>query len=861
MCCSAMDLALKPLSFPAAQVAGMRAGPDLGCSSLRLRDEKDQRKIRPVFSSVYVTRPMSSTRWSSSPSAPHAERSLGLAHRVSRKRAQSSPPEHGHCHRRDQDQDLDRNSSEPDPLTWMLQQLLARHEAYMADAERDRNELTTRIEQLEMDKRDLEAENARTVEQNRNLLDQLEALNTSVLDSEVRIQVLEASLHSSQQTVRRLESATARAEEMERHLAILEQEQASLQNTLLLTQTDARSAVQRWRKAERGISDLQEQLERMEREAREERDRHAEILDRMERNRAMERELNTAAGRLKGAAAVKSMESGTKGGAVVSHFVRDLLQDNANLQQGLVELREMLMNSNDEIQMLREQLESHQPAADTVPGDTSATPTLRAELQPAQSPRPSVQPLSREVHIHHHYHVSNKQEVKKPKKKRQVITAGIFTPPSAPSSPPRNAPWHLSQESSVAAARSHPAKDAAQWSAYPDHASDDYPSSVPSSPRTNPRNSIFDVMTDTSMPTSPTTSVDPMSPFWRAEHRKQSSNVSSLNFPAPLSFPDVAPPRRQPHPFMPPGGVTKSLAERIEEESGPSQQSGALEILDNGAGIGADDSTVVGSVEELESENFHEAETASASEEASPSCQPGAVSDLDFPAVLTRPRLRRGQSHESIISLAGGLDIHTLKSRSSQMTIRPIGATTADIGLSAVIAHPTISRGSNDPSKRSSAVIRDSLSLAGLAVNGPMPRMRIVSSPAASVSSASSADGSQHSAGGTGSGRFGKLVAWRPWGQTGATTFAVPDPALVTTLSVGDSTSTPTVSKFKSGESALKPTGSIRERDTRRAPGINQPGSIPGFYEYWTMHQRRGPPSRVNADVIDADALRDGLEG
>ncbi|EON95795.1 hypothetical protein UCRPA7_8715 [Phaeoacremonium minimum UCRPA7] len=254
-------------------------------------------------------------------------------------------------------------------LTFALQSLLARHEAYMASAERDRVDMQSRIEQLEMEKESLAAENARTTEENHTLADQLELLNTTVADSETRILSLEATLQSSQQAVRRLEGAAARAAEMERHIALLEAEQATLQNTLINTESEARSAMSRWRKAERGLANLQEQLERIEKEAREERERHVEILGRMERQREMEKDLNTAAGRLKGAAAAKSLNNGKNGSSVVSHFVRDLLQDNANLQLGIAELREMLLNSNDEIQHLREQLAYHQPVPD---GEASA---------------------------------------------------------------------------------------------------------------------------------------------------------------------------------------------------------------------------------------------------------------------------------------------------------------------------------------------------------------------------------------------------------------------------------------------------------------------------------------------------------
>lgn len=128
-------------------------------------------------------------------------------------------------------------------LTFALQALLARHEAYMADAERDRRELTMRIEQLEMDNKELEARNARTIEENRNLLDQLEALNTTVHDSEGHIKSLEATLLSSQQTIRRLDGETARAEALERQVILLEQEQADLQSNLSMTREESRSAM------------------------------------------------------------------------------------------------------------------------------------------------------------------------------------------------------------------------------------------------------------------------------------------------------------------------------------------------------------------------------------------------------------------------------------------------------------------------------------------------------------------------------------------------------------------------------------------------------------------------------------------
>ncbi|KIN05697.1 hypothetical protein OIDMADRAFT_154101 [Oidiodendron maius Zn] len=297
------------------------------------------------------------------------------------------------------------------------QALLVRHEAYMVDAERDRLELGAKIERLEADKKELEATNSKTIEENRGLLNQLEVLNSTVSESESHIKSLEATLQSTNQELRRLEGLAARTQDLEIQLAALEQEQVVLQNTITKTEAEERSVFQRWKQAERGLCALQDQLERIEREAREERERHIEVLGRMERQRAVERELDTAAGRLKGAAALTAGTS-KNGSSVVSHFVKDILQDNANLQLGIVELREMLTNSNEEVQTLREQLMLHQPIVENA-GVDSGPSTLQAELASKEEPEPKV--ISQELHIHHHYHAPKKEEIRRPKKKRMPI--------------------------------------------------------------------------------------------------------------------------------------------------------------------------------------------------------------------------------------------------------------------------------------------------------------------------------------------------------------------------------------------------------------------------------------------------------
>ncbi|KAK4452573.1 hypothetical protein QBC34DRAFT_397849 [Podospora aff. communis PSN243] len=718
-------------------------------------------------------------------------------------------------------------------LTFALQTLLARHEAYMASAERDRVELTARIELLEHENTVLETKNRLAVDENQHLREELEQLNDTVKDADTRIEALEATLRDSMREVRRLESAAERAVNLERQIAILEEEQVTLQNTLVHTQEEARTAMFRWRQAERGINDLQEQLERMEKEARQEREKHVEVIGRMERQRVMEKELNTAAGRLKGAAAVRSMTDSKNGGGVVSHFVRDLLQDNANLQLGMAELRELLMSSNDEIQMLREQLMYHQPL---VGHDISSPSTLRAELEQKEPPTPPR--VSQELHIHHHYHVTHKPEIKKPRRKRQGITAGTFTPPhiSAPTTPMSHAMQRWQRHGSLPTSPRHDGSGVevppnGRWSIVSDTPSEFTSSSVPSSPPSNPRNSIFDRgIMELSLPNSPTTSVDPMSPAWRASHHKRPSEVSARSITAPSAFPNLGPQSySQPHP------LTKLIPEEniTEERTAPYTTDDVPDLTR--AVPSADDTTI---------------ETASTDAEEH---------DHFNPQVHRSPqRLRRMVSHESIMSLSNGMDIHTLKARPSQLTLRPLGLTAAGTNVSSVTARPTIAKADTD-GKRSSLFLRDNLVSVGLGL--PLPKGRgggrVVSNPVRSETMDTAPRSHPTKT-------LSRLVSWRPWGGGSTTstpsarTSPMASPAMSATTEIHISAtalSSPTVSH-------ASPQGSLSSAGTFRAPGINQPGGIPGFHEYFAAHQRRGAPSKVSVDNLRQvqEAMREVLE-
>ena len=281
-------------------------------------------------------------------------------------------------------------------LTFALQALLSRHESYIAESEEERRKIASMMSQLEGDKRSLEAENARVAQENKELLDQLEGMNTQIADSGAHINSLTAMLSSAQFENKKLAALASKAAELEGQLTAMEIGQASLQEELTTTKQDERSAVHRWKDAVTRLRNLDDQIQHIEKETRNERQRHIEIVGQMERRRLVEKELESAAGRLKGAAAANTFGRDKNGTNAISHFVRDILQDNANLQAGMLELRELLQTSNEEVQNLRERVLEHQPML----SDQELEPvSLMKEF--AQN-RPKAIP--REVHVHHHYH-------------------------------------------------------------------------------------------------------------------------------------------------------------------------------------------------------------------------------------------------------------------------------------------------------------------------------------------------------------------------------------------------------------------------------------------------------------------------
>ena len=531
-------------------------------------------------------------------------------------------------------------------LTFPLQALLSRHEAYIAEAEAERRKMAASIDKLEKDKKEVEAANAHTIEENRYLLDQLEEINGTVANADAEISSLKITLESTRKELDRLTVLATRTSQLEAQLAAMEKEQDELQKQLVCTEDMERTAIQRWKSAERTIGDLQEQIDRIEREAKEERARHTEVVARFERRRAVERELESAAERLKGAAAATTLEK-NGGNSVVSHFVKDILQDNANLQMGIVELRELLMGSNEEVENLREQIMLHQPVASSSTG-IGFNEGLDGEITKIPSE------ITPDFHVHHHYHAAPVAKVARekavglgrPKKRRNITTMGFRTPTSGVHTPrilnsPRMRPTPASSAATILSRTSvtipaSQSSHAHKWSMESSQApSSSAGSSLPGSPSSVFQNmSLFDRTDDAMDSSRPTTpgSTTLGSPYLYPRRPKRDSDISIRSLSA-----------------QPSSKASQSIADVLEAADLNFQD----DYMDNANFPLLEHSTIL---EEPEDDSV----------KCSLADDPNAGSNSDIhTSVQQRPRLHRASSHESLLS-SRGVDIPELRGKGSQ---------------------------------------------------------------------------------------------------------------------------------------------------------------------------------------------------
>ncbi|RKF63962.1 hypothetical protein OnM2_022015 [Erysiphe neolycopersici] len=413
------------------------------------------------------------------------------------------------------------------------QALLARHKKCVHGTERKHSEMFQKYTQLEIEKKALDEENAKTQETNRWLFNQLEDLNQSVGQSETYIKALEATLDSTRYEFKRLQTLAARTQDLESQLAMLEREQEKLQNTFGTTHELKQKAEQKWKTAERMLVDLQDQMLAIDRETKEERERHAELIAQMKRRRVMERELSLITGRSnRERTTLQNFKN--NGGKNISRFVRDLLQENASLQSGILELRDLLICSNDETQMLREQLMEKE--ASSIYGSKIRASTLRAELNQRDKSVNRMVPSN--FHIHHHYHAPLKRnQNQKVKKKGGIGGKNQLSPLRLPKHKHRRKITDSSTTSQMTLSEFIDPKTSCknQWPEQASQISEIVSSSGPNSPLSFcVKNAVFDGLSDicSSGPTSPGSSVDHFSPVFEL------CNRSGLDFSGRRNPPD-----------------------------------------------------------------------------------------------------------------------------------------------------------------------------------------------------------------------------------------------------------------------------------------------------------------------------------
>lgn len=693
-------------------------------------------------------------------------------------------------------------------LTFALQALLSRHESYLAESEAERTRLTSSVESLEAEKTSLQDANQDLVKQNRELLDKLEGLNSTLSDCDSHVKNLEALLVSAEVEVRRLNGLAGRAGELEEQLRQLERDNIRAKEEGAIHKEEERSALGRWREAEMKVREMGREVERIEAEARRERDAHMEVVKRMER----ERELGVAAGRLKGIAALKE---GDGNGTVVSHFVRDILQDNANLQAGILELRELLQTSNDEVQGLREQIIEHQPVS---PSDANPHGTVSTLEDQMGWSTPKQTGVSQEVHVHHYYHAkfaaSSKrlQPRRNSRKRTSVGLLGTTPESSTPSTPTARPQRQFSSPHVPALLIDQPQARVNRWSVQSAATGSSNLSSMPSSPRSyfEQRNmGIFDRLeedNESSRPTSPESggyaSPKQYGPgFGHRAGRPSDFSIASFAIPEDEGSPEeLTPPQsatddQQHH-------ETTEAKESIPAEAQP----------DTGHG-----------------ENIHHLEP-----------DESYLEDLE-----THRTLRQTTSHESLVSISG-MDIHLAKRKPSQVFVLTRGiSTTAPVSSRTVSASQplaSIAEVSATSNKRSMSNDTSSASLALLRQAGHVP-----------PPSQQQPRGLGRLVGGWVRGNWG-IAPMRSTQDLRSQASPVLEPSRktsdVSSIASSDVTSSPKVLSHKrtgSGSASNTPFGSLS-----RPMGINQVGPIPGFVIKRT-------PSEVHAKVLDQGLLREAL--
>ncbi|KIW70319.1 hypothetical protein PV04_02602 [Phialophora macrospora] len=748
------------------------------------------------------------------------------------------------------------------------QALLTRHESYVSESQQEHQRLTAYISELERERTHLQIQNGKIVEENRQLLNQLEVANSSLKDSDSHVKSLEALLRDCEVESRRLNGLSRRTEELELQILELEKERSTLSRQSDDAVEETKSTIRRWKESEAKVRRLEIELQRIEWDAKKDRERYEEIIARLERERVLERELGGAEGRLKGAAAIRGLNDKERGTNVVSHFVRDILQDNANLQAGIVELRDLLQASNEEVQNLREQILQHQPVESGDVQDLSSSVPLSEQIDWAQ---PSAK-VQQSVHVHHHYHAKlSKRErtptIRRTSRKRAVIGLGMLpsTPESSAPSTPVVGHQRFVSSPIIPLSLHQPQPLRNRWSVQSSATASSMVSSFPSSPRSyyEQPSSIFDRLEageESSRPTSPESTGFATSPL-KFDGILGYAKCNPLGMEEGEPIPNH---KAEDHDISPSEAEAETKSQETAHEPGsqeltpkPSQILVADDpvtdyihseppdpgISNEPSPTGTDTEPLNIIVEDMPDEADEHSDVL---EQAFADEQPSSLASYDGPGSGAGPSLRRTASHDSLVSISG-MDIHIAK--------RPSSSTSQSSSLlkgnKAYFALPP-SAARRMPSTQPLATVTEytaSSSVRSFSSNSLdvpsaelSPSPRSVSSSVVALSGLAGLPSSQHDGQRSSPGGFTRMVGGWVRGKWGIA--PVKSNTDLRSSAASISTSSSSDSQRHGPSSSPLPSG--------RIPGINQKGPIPGLR----------PPQRITAvqiSKVDEAVLKESL--
>ncbi|TGZ77693.1 hypothetical protein EX30DRAFT_374480 [Ascodesmis nigricans] len=406
--------------------------------------------------------------------------------------------------------------------------MLREKEDSKMEAEKREQDLLAHIDNLEHQSARLENANVDILAQNRMLRQNLEDLEADMKMSETKVKEMQEALDETHAELSRVAARAARADVLEARLSILENEQEELRNTIITTREEERAATARWRKSERALQELEEQLERITHEHAMEKARSRNILERLEQQQRS----TSVTTRTSGSTAA-SCVPGAYEKASMSRFVKEILAENGHLQIGIAELRELLAASQEEVKNLRDKIENNLTSPPNTPAIDLHRQPLSMELE--RTPTGSVQTV---VH-HHHYHpppvkekltIAVRPTTRRTNRRRKPFPSTDFGPSSAnrlPGAGLNNSP-------------PTPNPFAKRWShASKASTSSTVPSSFPTSPSSTYQASIFDRFdTEDSRPTSAGSDFDPKA--WQRysnssfAHYTHTRNSSASSIPSHL---------------------------------------------------------------------------------------------------------------------------------------------------------------------------------------------------------------------------------------------------------------------------------------------------------------------------------------